>query len=220
MQPYYQDSAVTIYHGQWQDVGLVLADVVITDPPYNAINRETGGLRTINKGRADSEPVSMTEVIGMVDDSGASSVYIWCAQEQLSEWLARLQDKGFTTRSGVWIKTDPSPMNGEYLWLSAVELCAFGRRAGAVFNQFCAAPAWRGATARPTGHPTPKPEWLIAKQVYASSNPHQLILDPFMGGGTTLSVAKTANRRAVGIEIEERYCEIAAQRCAQEVLDL
>jgi site-specific DNA-methyltransferase (adenine-specific) len=69
-------------------------------------------------------------------------------------------------------------------------------------------------------HPTPKPLDLFALFVRLHSLPGDLVLDPFMGHGTTLRAAKDLGRRAIGIEIEERYCEIAARRCEQEVLDL
>lgn len=68
------------------------------------------------------------------------------------------------------------------------------------------------------GHPTQKPESLIGHIVETCSRDEDVILDPFMGSGTTLRVAKELGRKAIGIEIEEKYCEIAAKRLAQEVL--
>ncbi len=68
------------------------------------------------------------------------------------------------------------------------------------------------------GHPTPKPIGLILQVLHRL--PCDLILDPFMGSGTTLVAAKRLGRRAIGIEIEEKYCEIAARRVEAERLTL
>jgi site-specific DNA-methyltransferase (adenine-specific) len=70
-----------------------------------------------------------------------------------------------------------------------------------------------------TGHPTQKPEDLM-KELIELRKGVSTILDPFMGSGTTLRAAKDLGRRAIGIEIEEKYCEIAVKRLAQEVLPL
>lgn len=69
-------------------------------------------------------------------------------------------------------------------------------------------------------HPTQKPEPLIRHLMQTTTRPDDLILDPFLGSGTTLRAAKDLGRKAIGIEIDERYCEIAARRMAQEVLPL
>jgi site-specific DNA-methyltransferase (adenine-specific) len=70
------------------------------------------------------------------------------------------------------------------------------------------------------GHPVEKPIQWMRWAVALASRPGELVLDPFAGSGTTLRAAKDLGRRAVGIELEERYCEIAAKRMGQEVLDL
>lgn len=220
MTPYYTDEAVTLYCARWEDVTLPACDLVLTDPPYNRINRATGGLRTIDKGVADSEAVDVVALVAALEATSARTVYGWCSSEQLSEWWDALQSHGFTTRTGVWHKSNPSPMNGESLWLSAVEVCAFGRRPGATFTRHCEAAVWRGPLAEPNGHPTPKPVWLMQTLIQASSNPGDIVLDLFAGGGATLYAAKQLNRRAVGVEMNERYCEIIARRLTQGVLDL
>lgn len=71
---------------------------------------------------------------------------------------------------------------------------------------------------RGIGHPAPLPIQLAKDHILSWSNPSEIILDPFMGSGTTLRAAKDLNRKAIGIEIEEKYCEIAAERMSQEVM--
>ena len=80
--------------------------------------------------------------------------------------------------------------------------------------EFDSAPQGRHRT-----HPAAKPESMIRRMLEVSTRPTATILDPFMGSGTTLRAAKDLHRKAIGIEIEERYCEIAAKRLGQEVLD-
>ena len=69
-------------------------------------------------------------------------------------------------------------------------------------------------------HPTPKPELLMADLVMQFTDAGDTILDPFMGSGTTLVAAKRLGRKAIGIELEEKYCEIAAKRLSQGALNL
>jgi site-specific DNA-methyltransferase (adenine-specific) len=70
------------------------------------------------------------------------------------------------------------------------------------------------------GHPCPFPEQLVTRCILATTKPGDLVLDPYAGSGTTLRVAKTLGRRAIGIEQREDYCDLAVRRLAQEVLDL
>ncbi len=125
---------------------------------------------------------------------------------------------GMTTRLGVWEKTNPSPMNGDRLWLSAIEVCVFARKAKAYFSEFCKSSVWRGPTEDKPLHPTQKPLWLFRHLVNASCPVSGSVIDFCMGSGTTLRAAKDLGRKAIGIEREERYCEIAANRLRQEIL--
>jgi site-specific DNA-methyltransferase (adenine-specific) len=220
MKPYYQDDAVTIYHGDCREILPLEADLLLTDPPYGEVNRASGGLRSLDKGVADTKTLENDELAALLVEVPATSVYIWCGTEQVSDLRRVFVDAGFTTRLAIWEKSNPSPMNGEHLWLSGLEACVFARRSGAAFNEHCRNPIWRGSSAPANEHTTPKPLWLMKRLVAASSDPGQTVLDPFMGSGTTLRAAKDLGRKAIGIELEERYCENAAERCAQEVLDL
>jgi site-specific DNA-methyltransferase (adenine-specific) len=219
--PYYEHAGITIYHCDCREIlpHLPKADAVITDPPYAEVNRTTKGLRFVDKGCADAELFPLIKLLPSLTSLQATSFYIWCGIGQISDIRLAFVEAGMSVRLCIWEKSNPSPMNGEYLWLSSIEYCVFGRRKGATFNELCKSPVFRGPIADANGHPTPKPEWLLAKIIHASTDLSQTILDPFMGSGTTLVAAKNLGRKAIGIEIEEKYCEIAARRLEQEVFD-
>lgn len=219
MKPYYEHAGITIYHGDCREIlpGLN-GELVLTDIPYGEVNRGSSGLRLLDKGAADVATVPIRTVARIIA-AACSTAYVFCGMEQVSPLRRSFVRQGMTTRLGIWSKTNPSPMNGEHLWLSSLETCVFTRRKGAKFHEHCVQPLWLGPSdSEDLGHPTPKPRWLFQRLVTASSDVGDTVIDPFMGSGTTLRVAKDTGRRAIGIEIEERYCEIAAKRLSQEVL--
>jgi site-specific DNA-methyltransferase (adenine-specific) len=220
MKPYYEQDGITIYHGDCKGLLSLVppVELVLTDPPHGVVNRDSGGLRSLDKGAADMETLSPAEIVSLLAPLIRGSAYIWCGTEQVSGLRSTLVDVGLTTRLGVWLKTNPSPMNGQYLWLSALEVCVFARRKGATFNEFCKAPFWSGPRASTKDHPTAKPLWLMERLILASSEPGSTVLDPFMGSGSTLVAAKMKGRKAIGVEIEEGYCQTAAERVARAVL--
>lgn len=203
----------TLYLGDCIDILPTLGkvDAVVTDPPYGKVNRESGGLRSLDKGVAD---IVEFDEFWLADTFSkiANSVYIWCGTEQVSEYRRAMVNAGMTTRLCIWEKTNPSPMNGQHLWLSSIETCVFGRAKGAVFNEHCASPVWRMATQPKEFHPTAKPVELMKIQIKASSNEEQIVLDPFMGSGTTGVAAVQMGRKFIGIEREPKYFEIACKR--------
>lgn len=214
--PYYADESVTLYHADCLDVLRALPaeafDAVITDPPYNAVNRDTGGLRSINKGGADSLEVSIPHLAAEFVRLASGTIYVWCSDNQFSGWTVAFKDAGLTTRIALWHKSNPSPMNGTRLWLSGVELCVFARKPRAPFYRKCESPVWRGATERKVRwHPTPKPLWLMETLVEASVPDGGIVLDPFAGSGSTLVACAALNRRAVGVEMDDAYCEQMAK---------
>ena len=222
--PYYQDDRVTLYHGRCEDVLPSLpdgmADLVLTDPPYNCVNRSSGGLRNLDKGAADSELVSIPDVARELDRLATGSIYVWCGDVQLSDWLTTFKGLGLSVRGCTWHKTNPSPMNGDKVWLSAAEYCAFARKPKAYFSLSCQHNVWTHKTDQEIDwHPTPKPIGLMRQLVRASCPPGGVVLDAFAGSGSTLRAAVDEGRRAVGIEMNEAYCERIADRLAQGVLD-
>jgi len=220
MRPYYDVGGITIYHGDARSEEIILpeVDMVLTDVPYN-VSQSHGGLRELDFGDWDYD-WDMRELFEVVPPK-VPVIYAWCADKQLSDILGMLGERGYSTRTIVWCKPDAVPMNGQHIWTSAVEVCAFGRQPGSTHNLHCA-PNYivMNKNIKNKLHPTQKPVSLFHKLISASSNLEDMIFDPYMGSGTTLRAAKDLGRRAIGIELEERYCEIAATRLDQEVLRL
>ena len=216
LTPEYSDEFVTIYHGDCIDVMRYIpggsVTTVITDIPYGAVNRESNGLRTMDKGAADDVTFALDESTQEAIRIVSGSIYIFCGTEQVSDIRAALVEAGLSTRLCVWEKSNPSPMNGEYIWLSSVECCVFGKKAGATFNEFCKSPVWRHKNGQAKEHPTEKPLNLMRYLVRVSTNPGDTVLDPCAGSGTTLLAAAQEGRRAVGIELDRAYCGLAARR--------
>jgi site-specific DNA-methyltransferase (adenine-specific) len=207
---------VKLYQGDCLDVMRRLSDgcvdVIITDPPYNAINRNSGGLRLIDKGKADDLPINIDELAIEFLRLATGSIYVWCSDEQYTNWVMAFKDRGCTTRICAWWKSNPSPMNGEYLWLSALELCVFARKRNAPFYRFCKPPLWHGPSESFPGHPTPKPLWLMSELVTASTPKRGTVFDPFMGSGTTGVACVQTGRNFIGCEIDPSYFAIAQKR--------
>ena len=203
LKPYYQDERVTIYHGDCREILPVLdvrVDLVLTDPPYG-----------IGKAEWDSDFILPTL-------PNASSLGLMC---------------------GVWnIGKCPEHIGSlSYKWMLIAHLINGMTRGGIGFGNYIPCLIYLaegisvfdkstdcrdfivGIEGKPD-HPSPKPERPILWFIERLSKLGDTVLDPFLGSGTTCYCAKKLNRRCIGIEIEEKYCEIAAKRCSQGVFDL
>ena len=226
VKPYYSDGTVTLYCGEALDVLPLLpdgsVDLVLTDPPYNCVNRESvrqrnrysGTLRgNLDKGGADDLPVSIPDHAKQFVRVTGGSIYVWCGDVQLSYWLEHFKAEGMSVRPFVWHKTNPSPMNGQHLWLSALELCAFARKPKSYFSESCAHNIdERSQRKEVDWHPTPKPVSLMERLIDVSCPPGGTVADFFAGSGSTLIAAKNSGRKSIGVELDEKYCEQIAQR--------
>ncbi len=196
MKPYYEHGGVTIYHGDWREIVPSAGfDVVIADPPY-------GKMLDYGNGVADTRDALIANTSDLVA-LGKPLVF--------SIPQTRLFDVPRPQWIGVWYK--PMSMWQTPFYPHWEPVCFYGLPAKMGHDD-----VWVHNTERPNGHPCPKPLGLMKDLVVAM--PEGRVLDPFMGSGTTLVAAKNLGRKAIGIEIEERYCEIAAKRLAQEVLPL
>jgi len=195
-------------------------DMVLADIPYGEVNRKSGGLRNLDKGTADVETFQIADAMQHAIRVVNGSIYIFCGIEQVSEIRSRMVLSGLTTRLCVWEKTNPSPMNGQYLWLSSIECCVFGRKKGAIFTEHCKSSVWKHPTARGKLHPTMKPVSLIERLILASSLPGNTVLDFTMGSGTTGVACENTGRKFIGIERDPTYFSIATSRIATASLGL
>jgi len=236
-KPYYQDDYCTIYHGDCREVlpRLGQVDHVITDPPYSRDFYQR--IRTNHEQLGKSRPVSLIALragaIGDVNeliDPVSTAIALYCRRwaivfsdiEYCGEWRERLQARGLDyVRTGAWVKVNPMPQFSGDRPGVGFEVCTICHaKGGKRWNGGGRPAVWTHHISRGDrpDHPTPKPLSLMLQLIQLFSDPGELILDPFLGSGTTLVAAKNLGREAIGIEIEERYCEIAAKRLAQEVL--
>lgn len=210
--PFYSDDSVTLYHGDCREVtDWLAADVLVTDPPYGigwSISTNKAAKSKAHAGIAnDADTQARDAVIHLWGDRPALVFGTWA--EQMTEPKQTL----------VWRKPVDSGVVGSTTGYRRDTELVFLIGAWPVRNS-----AWSSVIETDTGkgrylngHPHAKPDHLM--QTLISRCPPGVISDPFAGSGSTLVAAKNLGRKAIGVELEERYCEIAARRLAQDVLD-
>jgi len=194
---------------------LELVDLVLTDPPYGigeaAGKNKSRSIKTTAKDfgddKWDNERISR-DILNLVLGAGSSRIifggnYYTDLLTQNTCWLVWDKVNGandFADCELAWTNLNGAVRNFKWMWQGMIKKMPEQR--------------W---------HPTQKPisvmRWCIEQADMKQKKIHNTILDPFMGSGTTLVAAKNLGRKAIGIEIEEKYCEAAVKRLRQEVLD-
>ena len=191
-------------------------DLVLTDIPYNVVNREDNGLRKLDKENADILTFDLIDFLEQLYDKTKSTIIIFCGKEQVSiihSFFNNKQKKGKgTVRQLIWEKSNPSPMNGQHIYLSGVENAIWFKKRGGTFNAHCKNTVFKYPIGRSKLHPTEKNHLLLQELILDNSNENDLILDPCMGSGSTGVVALQNNRNFLGIELNQNYFEIAKNR--------
>lgn len=222
MTPYYEHAGITIYHGDCREIlpALDKVDLVLTDPPYG-VNYKGGQLNPYRDKLVNNDRNVYDWVIPILFQICDGPCYIFFAGTRASYiFQAVALAKGKIHALIIWNKINATytAINSQYkqrhepilyckgansktLWCGPTNECTVWDIPVEANNQY---------------HPTQKPVAVMKRAIRNHNS--QTILDPFMGSGTTLRAAKDLGRRAIGIELEEKYCEIAARRLAQEVL--
>ncbi len=224
MKPYYQDEWVTIYHGDCREIlpQLPKVDLVLTDPPYTTpVVTSFGRQRAKNYGDLSIQKYYLEslerDLVPILNDSGA--ILFHCDDAYAGILFATFYH-WHTCQYLVWDKGRiglgrPFRRQHELLLFATLgENFEFfnGKTIPTVLKYSVVASAERL-------HGAQKPIELVSDLLEALSPPEGIILDPFLGSGTTAYCAKKLNRKCIGIEIEEKHCEIAAKRCSQGVFD-
>ncbi len=220
MKPYYDDGkGIVIYHGDCREIlpTLPKVDLVLTDPPYG-IGINTKATQQWKAPSAKWRGARLTKDYG-VNEWDNSVIEDWLLAQVCSKsefqiiWGGNYYQLPKTSCWLVWDK-----MNGENTFadceLAWTNLEKAVRKISYLWNGF------QKEKPELREHPTQKPLDVMTWAISQAPETCGTILDPFMGSGTTLRAAKDLGRKAIGIELEEKYCEIAAKRLSQEVFAL
>jgi site-specific DNA-methyltransferase (adenine-specific) len=199
-------------------------DLIYTDIPYELRNNGAGGFM-------EKRVVNMREkqLIGL--DKGINyeiykdfvrvmkdiNIFIWLNKYQIEETLRFFSQYDTTFELLTWNKINPIPMTSN-VWLSDIEYCLYFRSRGVKLNDgYELKSKWHTSPINMDdknefGHPTIKPLELVKRHILHTSKPNDIVLDPFMGSGTTAVASKELGRQYVGMEIEPKWHKIAEDR--------
>lgn len=217
--PYYQDQHVTLYHGDCLELSelWVNADVLVTDPPYGMDYQSGHRKQKLAKIHGDKTADLRNQMLKKWRNENQSKPGLL-----FGRWSVEAPE-GERQRLIWWKKGSPGMGDLRIPWGPAhedIHLIGHGwnvsttgqKRQGSVIPMPNKS-SGRHVEANRTGHPTPKPVELM--EALITRCPPGVIADPFAGAGATLVAAKNLSRRAIGIELEERYCETVAKRLSQ-----
>lgn len=196
------------------DDGIV--NLTLTDIPYDMVNRKDNGLRNLDKKDADIITFDLQLFLENVYRITKDEIIIFCGVNQVSEiykYFAQKQEsKKGTVRQLIWEKTNPSPMNGQYIYLSGIENAIWFRKSHGTFNAHCKNTVFKHACGRSKLHPTEKNHKLLEELIVDNSNEGDVVFDPCSGSGSHLYIARQLQRKFVGCELNEEYFEINKSR--------
>jgi len=215
MQPYFENELVTLYHGDCLEITEWLeADVLVTDPPYGQAyksNMDRGSRTNWHDAIAgDDTTASRDAVIELWGDERAALVF--------GTW--KVEKPTRTKQTVIWDKTPCGFMGDLSIPFGSAheEIYCLGKNGwtGTREASIVKAQMLMSADKARPDHPTPKPIGLMEKLITKTLG---TIADPFAGSGATLIAARNLGRKVIGVELEEKYCELIANRLSQEAFD-
>lgn len=196
-------------------------DLALTDPPYG-MNYQSSRRTDKHEKIALDEGIEWFEGFAkelyrvMKDDTHA---YIFCNEYALSHFRDWLEAAGFTNkRTLVWVKNNHTSGDLEGDYGNKTEFVLYAQKGRRELNGTRDTNVLNFARVNTDNHPTEKPVDLCRFLLRKSTKEGDTVFDPFMGGGTTLVAAKQEGLNSLGIEISEKYCEIARKRLEQDTL--
>ncbi len=226
MPIYYQDDHVTLFHGdcltehrEWLD-----ADVLVTDPPYGMAYIDRKGGFIANDETVEARDVAVADWSAFARPARPAIMFgTWKVERPTGVQQVLIWDK-WGGGGTVGRPSSPWAYSHEEIYILGEwpKLAAGGRkREGGEPSRHSGVlriANFNTQSADRPDHPTPKPVGLMESLI--EKCPPGVISDPFAGSGSTLVAAKNLGRKVIGVELEEKYCEIIAKRCAQDVLDI
>ncbi len=204
-------------------------DLTLTDPPYNISrknNFNTMGRRGIDFGEWDkgfNQTLWIEKVAPKIKKGG--SILIFNAWKNMGDIAKELENNNFIVKDLIrWVKNNPMPRNRDRRYITDFEFCLWAVKKGDkwTFNrqdEKYDRPVLTSSLVSKServGHPTQKPVSILEELILRHSNANDIILDPFMGSGSTGVACKNTNRRFIGIELDKDYFEIAKRRIENE----
>jgi DNA modification methylase len=219
VKPYYETENGKLYHGDCLEILPLLepVDLVLTDPPYLLPGMKNAGCFGGRESLVNTQNFTDMGFDSKILE-GFDNWFCFCSRHNLTDVISKTKSKWALIH---WCKTNPVPTcNNTYL--SDVEYCVHNWTTGRLFGEFKDKSLFYISPCgnKVTNHPNEKPIQLIFKLLTNGSKPGDIVLDPFIGSGTTAVACEQLNRKWIGIEISEKYCEIASLRIEAETRQL
>lgn len=219
MKPYFQNDLITLYHGDCLEITEWLsADVLVTDPPYGIDwSPNKGGY----KGKASQIRLPKIIANDSTTEVRDAVIELWGTKPAVVFGSWKMPRPPLTKHRLVWHKKGqaPGPLNAPFM-VQDEEIYIWGDgfiSTSPPMRSVITTTEARSVEVAKIGHPTPKPVGLM--ETLIGRCPDGVIADPFAGSGATLVAARNLGRKAIGIELEEKYCELIANRLSQEAFD-